>query len=367
MDLYNVIDNYYFYILTTDCRLSTNPMRTKEKISRFIEKRGSATAAQLGRHLDISRQAINVHMRSMLDAGTLVKTGSTRNARYHVPSQAPATATFSRQFDLSGLDESRIYTRVATTLNLRRVLKANVESIVHYAFTEILNNAIDHSHAKRCQVKVVVSAGKLLIEIRETGIGVFHSIASKLNLNDEQEAMIELIKGKTTTLPEAHTGEGLFFSSKVADRFSIRSHKIHVQWIRKHDDVFVSTSHFRKGTTVVFEINRDSRTKLEDVFDEYAPEEYDFEFQKTRIQVKLLDKEYMSRSEAKRLTHNLNKFTDVQLDFRGVNMIGQGFADQVFRVFGEENPGTTITADNATRNVAAMISHAGGVVASVTG
>ena len=251
-------------------------------------------------------------------------------------------------------------------MNFRRLLKVNVESIVHYAFTEILNNAIDHSHAKTCQVKVVMSAGKLLFEIRETGIGVFHSIASKLNLNDEQEAMIELIKGKTTTLPEAHTGEGLFFSSKVADRFSLRSHKIQVEWNRKHDDVFVSTPHFRKGTTVVFEIRRGSRTKLENVFDEYAPEEYDFEFQKTLIQVKLLDTEYVSRSEAKRLTHNLSNFTEVQLDFRGVNRVGQGFSDQVFRVFANENPNINIVAINATRNVAAMISHSGGVVASVT-
>ena len=337
-------------------------MTTKDKISSFIEKRGSASSAELSKYLNMSRQAVNVHLRALLDAGTVVKTGSTRNARYHAPSQAPATATFSRQLDLPGLDESRVYTQIGTTLNLRRLLPANVESIVHYAFTEILNNAIDHSHAKKCQVKLILSAGKLLFEIRETGIGIFHSIEKKLNLEDEQEAMIELIKGKTTTMPEAHTGEGIFFTSKVADRFSIRSHKIHIEWDRGHDDVFVSTPHFRKGTTVVFEIRRDSRTRLEDIFSEYAPEEYDYEFQKTRIQVKLLEVEYISRSEAKRLAHNLNKFLDVKLDFRSVNKVGQGFVDEIFRVFAKENPGIRIVAVNASRNVAAMIRHAGGVV-----
>ena len=335
-------------------------MYTKDKISRFIEKRGSASSAELSKYLNISRQAINVHLRALLDAGTVVKTGSTRNARYYARSNAPPTASCSRDFGLTGLDESRVYAQIAATLNLRRLLRPNVESVVHYAFTEILNNAIDHSHANKCQVKVILSAGKLLFEIRESGIGVFHSIAKKLDLEDEQEAMIELIKGKTTTMPEAHTGEGIFFTSKVADRFSIRSHKIHIEWDRDLDDVFVSTPHFRKGSTVVFEIRRDSRTKLEDIFDEYAPEEYGFEFHKTRIHVKLLETEYISRSEAKRLIHNLNKFIDVELDFRGVNKVGQGFADEIFRVFAKENPSTNIVAVNASQNVAAIIRHAGG-------
>lgn len=337
---------------------------TKEKINKFIEKRGSASSSELSEYLDISRQAVAVHLRALLDAGTIVKTGSTRNARYHTPAQAPASASLSRQLELRELDEGRVYTELATTLNLRRLLRTNIEAIVHYAFTEILNNAIDHSYAKACRIKVILSAGKLQFEIRETGVGVFHSIVKKLNLEDEQEAMIELIKGKTTTMPESHSGEGIFFTSKVADRFSIRSHKIHIEWDRSHDDVFVSTPHFRKGTTVVFEIRRESRTRLENIFNEYAPEEYDYEFQKTRIDVKLLEKEYISRSEAKRLVHNLNRFLDVRLDFRSVNKVGQGFADEIFRVFANENPDIKIVAVNATRNVTALIRHAGGTIAS---
>ncbi|MFQ5547626.1 MAG: STAS-like domain-containing protein [Woeseia sp.] len=337
-------------------------MSTKDRIARFIEQRGSASSAELGKYLGISRQAVNAHLRALLDAGTVVKTGSTRNARYHTPSQAPATASFSREYGLAGLDESRVFARIATTLSLRRVLRANVESIVHYAFTEILNNAIDHSQADKCRVRLTLGAGKLLFEIRETGIGIFRSIRDKLDLEDEQEAMIELIKGKMTTMPQAHTGEGIFFTSKVADRLSIRSHKTQIEWDREHDDVFVSTPHFRKGTTVDFEIRRDSRTRLEDIFSEYAPEEYDYEFQKTRVHVKLLETVYISRSEAKRLTHNLNRFLNVELDFRDVDRIGQGFADEVFRVFAADNPDTKVVSINASRNVAAMIRHAGGAV-----
>ena len=260
------------------------------------------------------------------------------------------------------LEESLVYTHVATTLNLKRLLRPNVESITHYAFTEILNNAIDHSEAAKCSVRVTLDTEKLRFEIREPGIGIFHSIAEKLHLEDEHAAMIEMIKGKTTTMPEAHSGEGIFFTSRAADRFVIYSHKIEIEWDRTDDDVFVSTIRYRKGTTVAFEIRRDARTKLEDVFSRYAPDEFDFQFQRTRILVKLLQEEYISRSEAKRLLLNLDKFREVEIDLKDVARVGQGFADEVFRVFTTQHPAITVRAVNTNPSVAALIRHVGGVV-----
>ena len=172
--------------------------------------------------------------------------------------------------------------------------------------------------------------------------------------------MIELVKGKTTTMPEAHTGEGIFFVSKVADRFFLRSHRIQLEWNRALHDVFASTPKFKKGTFVRFEIQRDSRTKLETVFEKFAPEAYDYKFQKTRVQVKLLQKEYVSRSEAKRLTFNLHKFSEVELDMVNVRNVGQGFTDEIFRVFASEYPDVRIRTVNASKNIAAMIRHARG-------
>ena len=296
---------------------------TRDSILAFIEKQGSATSAELADCFGISRQAINPHLRQLMHAGQIIKTGSTRAARYLPRSAAPETKVFSHTYGLDGLSESDIYERISAILNLSR-LRPNVESTVHYAFTEMLNNAIDHSHAERCSVEVKDGAGKVCFEIREKGIGVFHSIAEKLALDDEQMAMIELVKGKTTTMPEAHSGEGIFFVSRVADRFLLRSHRIQIEWNRMLDDVFVSTPRFRKGTTVYFEIQRDSRIDLDSVFGEFAPEAYDYEFQKTRVLVKLLQEKYVSRSEAKRLMHNLEKFAEVELDMRDVDNVGQG-------------------------------------------
>jgi anti-sigma regulatory factor (Ser/Thr protein kinase) len=273
----------------------------------------------------------------------------------------PAAQTVKRELALDGLDESTVYQDLAITLTLSRLSK-HVESVVRYSFTEILNNAIDHSGAALCTMDVLLDASKITFDIREKGIGVFHSIADKFGLEDEHHAMIELIKGKTTTQPQAHSGEGIFFVSKAADRFVLRSHNLQIEWDHDRGDVFVSEQRFLAGTQVQFELRTDSRTRLEKVFAEFAPEEYDFQFTKTRVLVKLLQREYISRSEAKRLMHNLEKFSEVELDMRDVSRIGQGFADEVFRVFQKAHPETQVRAINANKAIAAMIQHTGGEV-----
>ena len=333
-----------------------DPGSTLDTIRKYIQVHQTATGPELANYLGISRQAVSLHLRRLMAAGAIFKTGSTRAARYFPADAAPESRRIKRGLTLAGLDEAKVYEEVAMTLNLSR-LPANVESIVHYAFTEMLNNAIDHSMADSCSIEVVLGASKLSFSIRDGGIGAFHSIAEKLALEDEHAALIELIKGKTTTMPSAHSGEGIFFVSRSADHFTLRSHRLQIEWDRKRDDMFVSNPRFIKGTLVQFELLKDSRIRLEDIFGEFAPEDYDFKFEKTRVLVKLLQQDYVSRSEAKRLVHNLDKFSEIELDMRDVKHVGQGFVDEVFRVFAAAHPGIIIRATHASAAVDAMIRH----------
>jgi hypothetical protein len=50
----------------------------------------------------------------------------------------------------------------------------------------------------------------------------------------------------------------------------------------------------------------------------------------------------MARSQAKRLIARLEKFAHVTLDFSGVEVAGQGFRDEVFRVFARSHPEITM-------------------------
>lgn len=332
---------------------------TRESIRRIIEEEGSTTGPELAEKLGISRQAVSLHLRRLIAEGHVIKTGSTRSAKYLPADAAPPMRSYRRELSLQGLDEADVYEKTAVMLNLSQ-LSENVEAIVHYAFTEMLNNAIDHSVSDRCTVDLTIDAAKVQFDVRDRGIGVFHSIAEKFNLADEHDALIELIKGKTTTMPAAHTGEGIFFVSRAADRFVLRSHRLQLERNKRLDDVFVSDRRQLSGTSVRFEILKDSRTRLEDVFAEFAPEEYDYQFEKTRIRVKLLRKTYVSRSEAKRLMHNLDKFSEVELDMRDVESVGQGFADEIFRVFKSAHPETRVAATNASPGVTAMLAHVAG-------
>ena len=129
--------------------------------------------------------------------------------------RADQPIALSRSIATRGCDEDRVWDEVETRLQLRRALRPNVLAIMRYAFTEMLNNVIEHSESDRCTIRVVVGPAFASFEIRDPGIGVFHSIASKLHLPDEETALIELLKGRTTTMPEAHAGEGIFFTSRV--------------------------------------------------------------------------------------------------------------------------------------------------------
>jgi anti-sigma regulatory factor (Ser/Thr protein kinase)/biotin operon repressor len=342
-----------------DNRRLDDRLRPEARILARLRRRPAATGGELRAMLGISRQALSVHLRRLLLAGRIVRAGETRGARYSL-ARAGDDLGRNERLVLRGLDEAGTYERLATRLNLRSSLRPNVEAILRYAFTEMLNNAIEHSRSERGQLAFRLAPGAVGFELRDRGIGVFASIASKLGLPDEHAALVELVKGRTTTEPERHTGEGLFFTARVGDRFVVRSHRIQVEWDREKDDVFVSQIRPLAGTEVVFQLERSVRRRLEDVFAEFAPADFDYRFERTSVRVKLVQTDYVSRSEARRLLANLEKFREVALDLRGVRSIGQGFADEVFRVFQAAHPGTRVSVEHASPPVAAMIRHVAG-------
>ena len=111
------------------------------------------------------------------------------------------------------------------------------------------------------------------------------------------------------------------------------------------------------GTEVFFTISKRSRRKLDKIFFEFAPQEFDYQFERTRVLVRLFHQNYVSRSEAKRLLYGLNKFKQITLDFKGVNSIGQGFADEIFRVFSDSHPNIEIKVVNIHPGLETMIKH----------
>jgi biotin operon repressor/anti-sigma regulatory factor (Ser/Thr protein kinase) len=356
-----LVDNMSLYVvdnkLTIQIIMSTS---TSDETLDALRKLGAVSGQRLADHLGISRQAVNRRLKTLVAEGRVTKRGATRGALYVPAGRADRSAgprALTKTYSLAGLAEDRVFRDLSNILSLDRSLGAKAQTILRYAFTEILNNAIEHSQSKRCLVTMSVGPYACVFRIRDYGIGIFHSISSQLGLPDEETALGELLKGKTTTMKDRHSGEGIFFVSKAADSLDIRSHRILLRFDNTRKDIEVEQARMARGTDVRFSISNRSRRDLTALFAQYSPQEFDYQFQRTRVLVRLYLKEYVSRSEARRLLSGLEKFREVVLDMSRVRRLGQGFADEVFRVFPSQNPGITLKTENVAPVVRQMVRH----------
>ncbi|OGS18102.1 MAG: hypothetical protein A3J70_01450 [Elusimicrobia bacterium RIFCSPHIGHO2_02_FULL_61_10] len=310
----------------------------------------------------VSRQAIHKHIKELVRQGKLRKLGETRGVFYVRADTPPAPAvTVSKTYLRKGLAEDEVFDRMRRIHRLKELLPLNVLDLFRYAFTEILNNAIEHSRSTRVRVLLHIDPYLARFVVEDAGTGIFATIRNKFHLPDEYTALQELLKGKTTTAARGHTGEGIFFTSRAADSMEIMSHQIGLTYDNRIDDVFVREIRQKRGTRVAFEISRRSRKKLETVFEAFAGRQFDYQFARTSVRVKLFKGTadfYVSRSEARRLLHGLDRFKHIVLDFKGIRGIGQGFADELFRVFAARHPRIALEPVHANAAVAAMIRHA---------
>ena len=233
----------------------------------------------------------------------------------------------------------------------------NIRQIWVYGFLEIFNNAIEHSRGDTIRVDIRENEAFTDILIADNGIGIFKNIKTKLNLVDEKDALLELAKGKRTTDITQHSGQGIFFVSKVFDNFFIVSDGI--TYSIEHDKVKqVETADKMFSTLVYMCLENNCGRKLKDVFDAFSTE-IPGDFDKTIVPVRLANStDLVSRSHARRVLAGLELFKEVILDFKDVEYIGQAFADEIFRVFVNLNPGTTITAQNTNDDIQYMINRA---------
>jgi STAS-like domain of unknown function (DUF4325)/Histidine kinase-like ATPase domain len=236
----------------------------------------------------------------------------------------------------------------------------NVRDIWYYGFTEMFNNAIDHSESSIIQVVLTQTADTTEIIIKDDGAGIFHKIQTALNLHDERHAVLELAKGKFTTEPTRHSGQGIFFTSRLFDMFEILSGRVFFshQW-GKDEDWIQETRDYQAGTVVALTLDNNTKRTSKELFDQFTVDD-DYGFTKTVVPVSLaqLDENLVSRSQAKRLLVRVEQFRVVVMDFKDVDEIGQAFADEVFRVFRNQHPDVAISHVNANPDVQKMIRRA---------
>jgi len=304
----------------------------------------------------VTKQTISYHLQQLAKAGVVKSRGRTASKTFHL-----VEARASRSYPLSeSLEEHVVWNEL-----LRPHLKGtppNALDICHYGFTEMLNNACDHSLGENVQVSATVSPVHIELMVWDDGVGVFGKIQEALDLSDPREAVIELTKGKLTTDPTRHTGEGIFFTSRMFDRFALRSNGLALLHDAAQGDWFTEGGSDGGGTQVSMSIDPETGRTSESVFDEFtSDEDGDFAFDVTHIPVALAaigEENLVSRSQAKRVLARCSLFRKVVFDFDGVSRVGQAFADEIFRVFQGENPNIELSHVRANPAVGRMISRA---------
>lgn len=326
------------------------------KLLEVVKENPTQTAEAIANTLSITRQSASRKLKGWVDSNLLTVSGRGRSTRYELVEQVD---TF--HFNLSDeLDEFDAYTQ--TLAPKLQGLNKNVLEIFQYGFTEMFNNAIDHSCGTQIIVEIRQTPISTFVSITDDGLGIFEKIQKAFDLVDIRQSIFELSKGKLTTDKKNHTGEGIFFSSKVFDFFCINSKG----WTFVHNAGIVDVMYEHdiehiEGTKVMFELAHSSTKRTKEVFDQFAmPDEY--AFATTLVPVNLAKHEgefLMSRSQAKRLVARFEHFQKVILDFQDVTSIGQGFADQIFRVYQNEHPNVQLFVINATEDIKDMITRTG--------
>jgi anti-sigma regulatory factor (Ser/Thr protein kinase) len=279
-------------------------------------------------------------------------------ARRMLPSQDSIVESLGQpswrhELTLLGLAEHDVWRNIVAALQINTEIPAG--KIMAYAFNEMLNNAIDHSGSKEATISWWARDDIWCFEISDEGVGAYKKLLDGLNLGSEFEAVQELSKGKRTTDPQRHTGEGIFFTSKMVDLFRLVSSEVSWTVDNIRHDVALGSVPGAAGTTVICQVDPHTERSVANVFKEFTE---DFSFVRTRPVVKLFEiaTSFVSRSEARRLLDGLdNDFEIVEVDFNGITDVGQGFVDELLRVWPSLHPGKKVILLNMNPAVEFMV------------
>lgn len=268
-----------------------------------------------------------------------------------------------KQYDFAyqnnkNLGEDRVFNKdIAPLLS---ELPKNVFSIWRYAFTEMMNNAIEHSSAENIIVSIRKNRLNTRLFIHDDGVGIYKNIQRFIKEEKDEELSLAecatmLFAGKFTTAKSMHSGEGIFFTSHLMDTFIIISDETVFTRNNFFDTPLINSEDATNGTLVFMELYNHSKKTAREVFDRYAS--VDEGFTKTSIPIAHFfpGGNPVSRSEARRLGELITRFEEIDLDFTDVDEVGQAFVHELFVLWQARNPNKKINVLCACENVDYMI------------
>lgn len=321
-------------------------------IIRNAEDQASGLVSKVMREFAISRQAVHKHLRYLVDGKMLLR--GAPPGSYQLCTLGDSKKILS----VAGNPEEDVVWRTEVR-EMMGELPENTLDLWRCGFTEMFNNVVDHSGSESAFMQVKKTAFSTKMTLWDRGVGIFDKIGTHFNFIDERHTVVELTKGKLTTEPRTHSGEGIFFTARMFDAFSILSGGIFLSHVSSDDgdDWTLETQQNGSGTLITMTLKNDTSRHIKEIYENFSSDTASG-FSTTVVFAHLAhhgSEKLLSRSEAKRLLERIDRFKVALFDFKGVEFIGEAFADEIFRIFPMEHPGVDIREIRANKEVQCMI------------
>ena len=242
-------------------------MDIKKIILKELKRKDSIRTSDLVSLTGFTRAYINRFLKELVLEKLIVQIGKSVLSKYILPEKMALLRPIEKlQFHRiamnKNLSEDFILKDIYRETLIFSDLRENVKTVLEYAFSEMMNNAIEHSCSESVDFNMRLKGNIIDFSIKDKGIGIFNNIREKKNLPGIYEAIQDLIKGKQTTVPEFHSGEGIYFTSRIADYFLIKSSLKKIVFDNENHDVYIKDCRFSRGTEVYFRLKSNSEKEL---------------------------------------------------------------------------------------------------------
>jgi len=164
-------------------------------ILKEIRKRNKIRVSDIINITGFSRAYINRFLQSLREDGIIRLIGNGRNASYimndkqEVASHIDKITAFRTELVNKKLEEDVVLSKIKKNTGIFIGLKKNVITVIDYAFTEMLNNAIEHSRSEKIWIEIKKANNVVTLRLRITVL--VSLIISKKNLNLKIPGMLQ--------------------------------------------------------------------------------------------------------------------------------------------------------------------------------
>lgn len=329
----------------------TNKERSLDYILHLIDIGDKHFAAKAAETLSLAKSTIYNYVKELEKNEIICKDD---NGKYML-----CTKRYSVLYKNEKVSEDRVFNEAVYPYVSD--LPDNIREAWRYAFTEMMNNAIEHSTAENIMVVVECDPLNTTVNIIDDGVGIFRKIKNYMEeqrgeILTLQECVGILFTGKFTTASENHSGEGIFFTSHLMDEFYIYSDKLLFTRNNFDDNYFkINNNGLKDSTCVIMTLSNKSCKTVQEIFDRYTNADEGFTKTSVPIAHMFTGGSPVSRSEARRLGIMISPFKEIILDFNGVKSVGQAFVHELFVVWQRSFPDSVLKCEKMNENVENMI------------